>query len=72
MNNQTTMRFRIVTGDFDTLSPNANMEADMCLELVDNEGDIQTFDLKTLLQVMFNLGYDLNNRVSVLEDAELP
>lgn len=71
MNNQTTMRFRIVTGDFDTLSPNANMEADMCLEL-DNEGDILTYDLKTLLQEMLNLGHDLNNRVSVLEDAELP
>lgn len=69
MNNQTTMRFRIVSGDLDTVSPNANMEADMCLDL-DVEGDVVTFDLKTLLQEMLNLGHDLNNRVSVLEDAE--
>ena len=69
MNNQTTMRFRIVSGDLDTVSPNANMEADMCLDL-DVEGDVVTVDLKTQLQAIWDLCYDLNNRVSVLEDAE--
>ena len=69
MNNQTTMRFRIVTGDLDTLSPNANMEADMHLDM-DIEGDTVTLDLKQLLQELVDKVNDLDNRVGVLESAE--
>lgn len=73
MNNQTTMRVRIVSADLEAVSPNANanIEADMHLDIEIN-GDTETVDLKTLLQMMIYRFDDLDNRVGVLEDAELP
>lgn len=67
------MRVRIVSADLEAVSPNANanIEADMHLDIEIN-GDTETVDLKTLLQMMIYRVDDLDNRVGVLEDAELP